>query len=120
MCEPQILAKTGQTVYDHQCRTVASYLNLMWHDDELPWMPVLQGWTLDDYLRCVDMYASMGVDLTLEPLVGLGSVCRRQSTKEALPLGRMPSPWREIEHGADWRLLRRTRTAAKVHVRSSQ
>ncbi|EXU69485.1 hypothetical protein Z951_02720 [Streptomyces sp. PRh5] len=84
MCEPQILAKTGQTVYDHQCRTVASYLNLMWHDDDLPWMPVLQGWTRDDYLRCVDMYAAMGIDLTVEPLVGLGSVCRRQSTKEAV------------------------------------
>ncbi|WP_446677825.1 deazapurine DNA modification protein DpdA family protein [Streptomyces niveus] len=84
MCEPHILARTGQSVYDHQARTVASYLNLMWRDDELPWMPVLQGWTCEDYVRHVDMYAAMGIDLTVEPLVGLGSVCRRQNTKEAV------------------------------------
>ncbi|MFD4975321.1 hypothetical protein [Streptomyces sp. NPDC058424] len=56
----------------------------MWRDDELPWMPVLQGWTPDDYLRHVDMYAVMAIDLTLEPLVGLGAVCRRQRTTEAV------------------------------------
>ena len=28
-----------------------------------PVIPVLQGWTLDDYLACVDLYASAGVDL---------------------------------------------------------
>ncbi|MGW1046939.1 deazapurine DNA modification protein DpdA family protein [Streptomyces sp. NPDC002547] len=84
MCEPHILKRTGQSVYDHQARTVASYINLMWRDDTLPWMPVLQGWTLDEYLRHVEMYDAMGIDLTLEPRVGLGSICRRQSTREAI------------------------------------
>lgn len=84
MCEPHILAKTRSTVYDHQARTVASYLNLMWRDDTLPWMPVLQGWTLDQYLRHAEMYAAMGIDLTVEPRVGVGSICRRQSTREAV------------------------------------
>jgi len=86
MCEPEILARTGQTVYDHQSRTVASYINLLWRDENLPWMPVLQGWTRDDYLRCVEMYDAMGIDLTAEPRVGLGSVCRRQSTQEAVAI----------------------------------
>src|SRR5690606_9297298 len=45
--------------------------------------PVLQGYTLDEYLRCVDLYDRAGVDLTREPVVGLGSVCRRQGTAEA-------------------------------------
>ncbi|MET9933932.1 MULTISPECIES: hypothetical protein [unclassified Streptomyces] len=84
MCEPHILARTGLTLYDHQARTVASYINLLWQDDTLPWMPVLQGWTAEDYLRCVDMYDAMGIDLTAEPRVGLGSICRRQSTREAV------------------------------------
>jgi hypothetical protein len=44
---------------------------------------VLQGWELDDYLRCVELYESVGVDLDREELVGLGSVCRRQNTAEA-------------------------------------
>jgi hypothetical protein len=45
-------------------------------------MPVLQGWTLDDYWRCVDLYEQAGVPLADYPLVGLGSVCRRQATGE--------------------------------------
>ncbi len=30
----------------------------------------------------MDMYARSGIDLTAEPLVGLGSVCRRSATNE--------------------------------------
>ncbi|MET8696851.1 hypothetical protein ABZV65_30425 [Streptomyces bauhiniae] len=84
MCEDEILANTGLTVADHQLKTVASFLNLMTLDAELPWMPVVQGFTLDEYLRCVDLYERAGIDLTLEPVVGIGSVCRRQGTKEAV------------------------------------
>lgn len=57
-------ARTGLSVWDHQLKTVASYLNLMTLDAELPWMPVLQGFTLDEYLRCADQYGRAGVDLT--------------------------------------------------------
>jgi hypothetical protein len=80
MCEPIMLAKTGLTVTEHQRRTVASYLNLRDLAPDLPWVPVLQGFDLDDYLRCVDVYAAAGVSLERLPLVGLGSVCRRQAT----------------------------------------
>ncbi|MFJ7054780.1 hypothetical protein ACIQU7_24020 [Streptomyces albidoflavus] len=83
MCEDEILAKTRRTVAEHQLKTVASFLNLMTLDAELPWMPVIQGRTLEDYLRCVDLYDQAGVDLTLEPVVGIGSVCRLQRTDEA-------------------------------------
>ncbi|XXZ47523.1 hypothetical protein AAGT00_00805 (plasmid) [Streptomyces cavourensis] len=84
MTEEEVLARTGLTVWDHQLKTVASFLNLMALDAELPWMPVLQGFTLDEYLRCADLYEQAGVDLTLEPVVGIGSVCRRQGTREAV------------------------------------
>jgi hypothetical protein len=43
---------------------------------------VLQGWELDDYFTCADLYADAGVDLYAEPVVGVGSVCRRQATGE--------------------------------------
>ncbi len=78
MCEPQILRQTGLTVRDHQERTVQSYLDLR----EMgfgPWLPVLQGWEADDYFRHVDLYQRHGVDLSSLPLVGLGSICRRQA-----------------------------------------
>lgn len=41
--------------------------------------PVLQGFTADDYLRHVDLYARHRVYLDHKPVVGLGSVCRRQA-----------------------------------------
>lgn len=82
MCEPVMLAKTGLTVKDHQRRTVANYLSLRGKAPDLPFAPVLQGWTLPDYHECVEMYDREGVDLRRERVVGLGSVCRRQGTAE--------------------------------------
>lgn len=80
MCEPCILEKTGLSLPEHQRRTVASYLELKELDPRLPWVPVLQGWGPRDYLLHQEMYARAGVDLKSLPLVGLGSVCRRQAT----------------------------------------
>jgi hypothetical protein len=103
MCEPVMLARTGLTVEQHQRRTVANFLRLrdLWggsdpdglHDiaampEHCAFMPVLQGWRLGDYLRCADMYDRAGVDLSHHPVVGLGSVCRRQGTAEIAHLVR--------------------------------
>ncbi len=81
-----MLARTGLTVADHQRRTVANLLQLraLWPAElgPCPFVPVLQGWTAADYERCVELYDAAGVDLAGEPIVGLGSVCRRQHTGE--------------------------------------
>ena len=82
MCEPVITARTGLSVREHQHRTVANYLQLRALAPELPFIPVLQGWDLADYLHCVDLYHAAGVDLAAAPRVGLGSICRRQSTAQ--------------------------------------
>lgn len=82
MCEPFMLAKTGLTVDEHQRRTVRNFLDLRAIAPDLPFIPVLQGWEVNDYLRCVQLYQRAGVDLEREALVGLGSVCRRQHTGE--------------------------------------
>jgi hypothetical protein len=82
MCEPFMLAKTGLTVRDHQRRTVENYGELRGMAPRLPFFPVLQGWCLADYHRCVEMYDRAGIDLRAAPVVGLGSVCRRQATSE--------------------------------------
>lgn len=83
MCEPHILAKTGKAIVDHQRLTVRSHLELMGLAPEIPWLPVLQGFDRRDYLAHLAMYRSVGIDLTRSPIVGVGSVCRRQSTEEA-------------------------------------
>ncbi|MCN0152282.1 deazapurine DNA modification protein DpdA family protein [Salinispora arenicola] len=94
MCEPIVInggtvggqhfAGTHLSVTEHQRRTVANYAQLRDLAPDLPIIPVVQGWNTDDYLRCVDLYWSMiRLDLTTMPLVGLGSVCRRQGTHHA-------------------------------------
>lgn len=82
MCEPTILAKTGKTVTDHQHLTIESCLTLPALAPGVPIIKVLQGWDLGSYVAHVEMYRSYGVDLRNERVVGLGSVCRRQRTKE--------------------------------------
>jgi hypothetical protein len=83
MCEPWITQKTGLTVTEHQYRTIHNYLELKAAAPELPFIPVLQGWERADYQRCADLYGKAGIDLAAEPIVGIGSVCRRQHMKEA-------------------------------------
>jgi hypothetical protein len=53
MCVPFILAKTGLSVEEHQRRTVTNYLKLKELASDLPFIPILQGWDLDDYLACL-------------------------------------------------------------------
>lgn len=76
MCEPLIIWKHGLGVQEHQRRTILSFLDLRDRLGDLV-VPVLQGWTVDDYLRHIDSYQRAGVDLTAERIVGVGSVCRR-------------------------------------------
>ena len=93
MCEPVVIAGgqvgpvtfagTGLSVAEHQRRTINNLLELRSIAPDLPIIPVLQGWQRDDYLRCIDLYDRAGIDLAAEPLVGVGSVCRRQNTTEA-------------------------------------
>lgn len=61
-CEPSQRAHTGLTVLEHQRRTIANFQELQdlwpgpdWH---VPYVPVIQGWTPDDFKRCVDMSVS--------------------------------------------------------------
>ena len=94
MCEPIIInggrigplvfAGTHLSVAEHQRRTVANYAQLRDLAPDLNIIPAVQGDTPDAYRRCVDMYWSMiRVDLTAMPLVAVGSICRRQGTREA-------------------------------------
>ena len=80
MCEPWVIAKTGLTVAEHQSRTVENYLQLIDMAPDLPFIPVLQGWEIGDYFAHAEAYAEAGIDLTAQPVVGIGSVCRRQAT----------------------------------------
>lgn len=86
MCEPDVRRRTNKTVVEHQWLTIDNLAELRALAPEVPWFPVLQGWTERDYLAHADAYARAGVDLTREPLVGVGTVCRRQHTAEAVAI----------------------------------
>ena len=93
MCEPVVIAGgragpvtfagTGLSVAEHQTRTITNYRHLRDLAPDLPIIPVVQGWTVADYLRCVEGYDRAGIDLRALTLVGVGSVCRRQNTTQA-------------------------------------
>lgn len=92
MCEPAIIdggwhggqyfAGTHLPVEVHQARTVANLVQLREIAPDLPFIPVLQGFTRAEYEHCVTLYDRAGIDLAAEPTVGLGSVCRREATTE--------------------------------------
>lgn len=93
MCEPQMLARTGLCVSSHQQLTTSNYLLLRQLAPDLPWLPVLQGWEPADYLAHAAQYRSYGVDLRDAPLVGVGTMCRRQASDQAVDVVR--ALWRD-------------------------
>jgi hypothetical protein len=77
-----------EMVYLHQRLTVDNLVQLRTLAPDLPIFPVLQGRTLGDYIRHTGMFTTAGVSFLDEPLVGLGSVCRRQGTHEVADIVR--------------------------------
>uniref|UniRef100_UPI003F491E71 deazapurine DNA modification protein DpdA family protein n=1 Tax=Nonomuraea sp. CA-251285 TaxID=3240002 RepID=UPI003F491E71 len=86
MCEPGVRKITGRSIEEHQRLTCHNYMMIrsLWRGNpDVHIVPVLQGWDLDDYKRHADMYATTyRLDLEAQPLVGVGSVCRRSHTTD--------------------------------------
>jgi len=80
MCEPFMIAKTGLSIREHQIRTINSYDTLISMAPDIPWLPILQGYSPNDYIECLEMYRKLGHN---NISFGVGSVCRRQATDEA-------------------------------------
>lgn len=73
MCEPMMVKKTGLSVEEHQKRTIQRYMALRAMTPHYI-MPVIQGFTREEYLSHVDQYRGL---LEPEAWVGVGSVCKR-------------------------------------------
>lgn len=81
MCEPEMIWRHGMGIAHHQAATLKSFLQLREIVGPLV-APVVQGWTIGDYLRSWELYERAGVDLAAERIVGVGSVCRRGQDSE--------------------------------------
>jgi hypothetical protein len=85
-CEQAALTKTGLTVLNHQALSVQSYVDLTaWWQRLAPRRPcpfrlVVQGDTVESYVRCWEMFGERGVDLAAADIVGVGSICRREKS----------------------------------------
>lgn len=77
MCEPTMLAITGLTVADHQRLTIERYDELLACQTGVYIMPVLQGYEPDEYVSHIRQY---GARLPQNAWVGVGSVCKRNSS----------------------------------------
>jgi hypothetical protein len=81
MCEPYMLALTGLTVQQHQKLTISRYDALIACDTGVYIMPVLQGYSPEDYIFHIRQYGSR---LRQGAWVGVGSVCKRNGNPKKI------------------------------------
>jgi hypothetical protein len=102
-CEPEITRSLALT--SNRERIAATVANaqrltaefeMMLPDSTL--VPVVQGWTLDEYKHCLDLYHAAGV---IRPYMAIGSMCTRSNNRE---LARIIPALHEyaMEAGAHW------------------
>ena len=81
-CEPEISRTLGLTSnYERIQATVENALKLMEWESHLPGqlVPVVQGYTLEEYQHCIKLYQQAGA---IRDYMAIGSMCRRISTAE--------------------------------------
>jgi len=88
LLDPQHRLTLDEMVHEHQRLTTDNFVQLRLLAPDLPIFPVLQGKTKGQYIRHTGMYLAAGVGFNDEPVVGLGSVCRRQGTQEVAEIVR--------------------------------
>ena len=82
-CESQILKKYNVTVRDQIHRTLEHHLKLLelYENTDISAEPisVIQGWEIQDYLYCIDIFREHGLILDY---TAIGSTCRRHRIKQ--------------------------------------
>lgn len=86
MVEKDALLATGLSIKEHIRLSVDYFIDLANNAPSYPWIPVLQGNTVEHYWDSARQYYARGVALERFPCVGLGSVCRRGDVKPVLDL----------------------------------
>lgn len=82
-CEPEISRRLGlRDNMDRVRATVGIALEMARLEETVPGsqlVPVIQGYTIDEYQRCIDLYAE--ADL-VRPYMAVGSMCKRRSSSQ--------------------------------------
>ena len=77
-CEPLINRASISTNKERIEKTVQNAIECIDTDNTINWMPVLQGYDLEEYLSCLDLYKDVGI---IEDILAIGSMCRRTDIK---------------------------------------
>ena len=85
-CKPEIVKKRDSSVDEHVQKTVELAVRMHEKMRTHPhlrsrFVPVIQGWRLDDYLHCCELYENIGMTAEYD-YFALGSLCRRHREKE--------------------------------------
>lgn len=83
-CEPEITRSLALTSNLERIRATVANARMMADDYEamLPgveMVPVIQGWTLDEYKTSIDLYGRSGM---IRPYMAVGSMCTRSNDRE--------------------------------------
>ena len=81
-CEPTVLKSTGLSVLQHIANTVESGRQLI-DFDRNSFVMVLQGWSVRDYLTCVDYCKDNDL---ITHVLGIGSICGRTDPREVFDI----------------------------------
>ena len=74
-CEPDINRSRVSTNEERIQKTVSNAVECIQYDETIPWLPVIQGYTIDEYLYCVDLYKDAGIT---SDYWAIGSICSRK------------------------------------------
>lgn len=74
-CEPEINRKQHSTNEERIARTVERAIECIDADSSLSWLPVIQGYSIQEYLACIDLYREQGVE---SEFWAIGSICSRK------------------------------------------
>ena len=97
-------AGTALSAGEHQTRTVDGFLEVtrIWpelaHQESpcgpaaSPFMPVVHGVDPEDFIHCAQLYEDAGVRLADHQVVGVGSVCQRNSSAEIAEIAAALAP----------------------------
>lgn len=82
-CEPEISRAVGLETNEERIIATVANAEKMLAMEEMIFgsvaVPVIQGYTLDEYLYCIDLHNEAG---TIRPYMAVGSMCRRLTNKQ--------------------------------------
>lgn len=74
-CEPDINRSQIMTNEERIQKTVSNAVECFHKDNSIPWLPVIQGYTVEEYLYCIDLYNDYGIG---SDYWAIGSICSRK------------------------------------------